>query len=186
MAMKIYTKTGDAGKTSLIGGTRVLKSDPRIEAYGTVDELNSFIGVVFDHCTDEHSKNVLKEIQDRLFTIGSELACDPEKNIKMKLPDLQESDVELLEKEMDAMDAELPVMKNFILPGGMPAVSFTHVARSVCRRAERCCINLSENDGKVDPLIIKYINRLSDYLFMLARFTGMKNKAPEIIWKARV
>ena len=186
MAMKIYTKTGDAGKTSLIGGTRVLKSDPRIEAYGTVDELNSFIGVVSDYCADEHSKNVLKEIQDRLFTIGSELACDPEKNIKMKLPDLHESDVELLEKEMDTMDAELPMMKNFILPGGMPAVSFTHVARSVCRRAERCCINLSENDGKVDPLIIKYINRLSDYLFMLARFIGMKNNAPEIIWKARI
>jgi cob(I)alamin adenosyltransferase len=172
MAMKIYTKTGDAGKTSLIGGTRVLKSDPRIEAYGTVDELNSFIGVVSDYCADEHSKNVLKEIQDRLFTIGSELACDPEKNIKMKLPDLHESDVELLEKEMDTMDAELPVMKNFILPGGMPAVSFTHVARSVCRRAERCCI--------------KYINRLSDYLFMLARFIGMKNNALEIIWKARI
>ena len=186
MAMKIYTKTGDAGKTSLIGGTRVLKSDLRIEAYGTVDELNSFIGVVSDYCTDEHAKNILKEIQDRLFTIGSELACDPEKNIKMKIPDLYESDIELLEKEMDAMDAELPVMKNFILPGGMPVVSFTHVARSVCRRAERCCINLSEHDSKVDPLIIKYINRLSDYLFMLARFTGMKNNAPEIIWKARI
>ncbi len=186
MAMKIYTKTGDAGKTSLIGGTRVLKSAPRIEAYGTVDELNSFIGLVSDHCTDDHAKKILKEIQDRLFTIGSELACDPEKNIKMKIPDLYESDIELMEKEMDAMDAELPVMKNFILPGGMPAVSFMHVARSVCRRAERCCINLSEHDGKVDPLIIKYINRLSDYLFMLARYTGMKNNTPEIIWKARV
>lgn len=186
MAMKIYTKTGDAGKTSLIGGTRILKSDPRIEAYGTVDELNSNIGVVFDHCTDEHAKSILKEIQDRLFTIGSELACDPEKNIKMQIPGLHESDIELLEKEMDAMDAELPVMKNFILPGGMPAVSFTHVARSVCRRAERRCINLLGHDGKVDLLIIKYLNRLSDYLFMLSRYTGMKNNAPEIIWKARI
>ena len=184
--MKIYTKTGDAGKTSLIGGTKVLKNDPRIEAYGTIDELNSFMGVVYDHCTDENSRNIVKEIQDRIFTIGSELACDPEKNIKMQIPDLHESDVELLEKEMDTMDAELPVMKNFILPGGMPAVSFMHVARSVCRRAERKCIDLQQHDGKVDPLIIKYINRLSDYLFMLARYTGMKNNAPEIVWKARL
>ena len=184
--MKIYTKTGDAGKTSLIGGTKVLKNDPRIEAYGTIDELNSFMGVVYDHCTDENSRNIVKEIQDRLFTIGSELACDPEKNIKMQIPDLHESDVELLEKEMDTMDAELPVMKNFILPGGMPAVSFMHVARSVCRRAERKCIDLQQHDGKVDPLIIKFINRLSDYLFMLARYTGMKNNAHEIVWKARL
>ena len=186
MAMKIYTKTGDTGKTSLIGGTRIMKNNPRIEAYGTVDELNSFIGVVYDHQTEEKTKSVLKEIQDRLFTIGSELACDTDKQIKMALPDLHESDIQLLEKEMDDMDAQLPVMKNFILPGGLPAVSFTHVARSVCRRAERCCINLLELDGKVDALIIKYLNRLSDYLFMLARYTGMKNNAPEIIWKARL
>lgn len=186
MAMKIYTKTGDSGKTSLIGGTKVLKSDPRIEAYGTVDELNSHIGLVSDYCNDEEVKNILKEIQDRLFTIGSELACDPQKGIKMKLPDLHESDIELLENEMDKMDAKLPVMKNFILPGGMPAVSFMHVARCVCRRAERCCVNLQEHDGAVEPLIIKYLNRLSDYLFMLSRYTGMKNNAPEIIWKPRL
>lgn len=184
--MRIYTKTGDAGKTSLIGGTKVLKSDPRIEAYGTVDELNSYIGVVSDHCSDEHAKNILKEIQDRLFTIGSELACDPQKDIKMHIPDLHESDIELLEKEMDRMDAELPPMKNFILPGGLPAVSFMHVSRCICRRAERCCVNLKEQEGAVEPLIIKYLNRLSDYLFMLSRYTGMKNNAPEIIWKARV
>ena len=186
MAMKIYTKTGDAGKTSLIGGTKVLKSNPRIDAYGTIDELNSNIGLVSDFCDDQHAKNILKEIQDRLFTIGSELACDPKKNINMPIPDLHESDIELLEKEMDQMDAELPQMKNFILPGGLPAVSFIHVARCVCRRAERCCVNLQENEGNVNPLIIKYINRLSDYLFMLARYTGMKNNAAEIIWKARV
>ncbi len=184
--MKIYTKTGDAGKTSLIGGTKVLKNDPRIEAYGTVDELNSYIGVVSDHCDEEHAKNILKEIQDRLFTIGSELACDPGKETKMRIPDLHESDIELLEKEMDKMDAELPQMKNFILPGGMPAVSFMHVARCVCRRAERRCVNLKENDSKVEPMIIKYLNRLSDYLFMLSRYTGMKNNAPEIIWKPRL
>lgn len=184
--MKIYTKTGDEGKTSLIGGTRVSKSSLRIESYGTVDELNSFVGVAFDHSTDEHSREILKEIQDRLFTIGSELACDPEKTIKMKLPDLHESDIELLEKEMDTMDETLPVMKNFILPAGLPVVSFLHVARSVCRRAERRCIELQQHDGKVDALIIKYLNRLSDYLFVLSRYTAMISDAPEIIWKARL
>jgi cob(I)alamin adenosyltransferase len=186
MAMKIYTKTGDTGKTSLIGGTKVLKSNPRIEAYGTVDELNSYIGLVSDFCNDDHAKNILKEIQDRLFTIGSELACDPDKKINMPIPDLHESDIQLLEKEMDEMDKELPVMKNFILPGGSPSVSFMHVARCVCRRAERCCVNLMESRSEVNPLIIKYINRLSDYLFMLARYTGMKNNTSEITWKARV
>lgn len=186
MAMKIYTKTGDTGKTSLIGGTKVLKSDARIDAYGTVDELNSYIGLVSDYCNDEHSKNILKEIQDRLFTIGSELACDPVKATKMRIPDLHDSDIGLLEKEMDNMDAELPPMKNFILPGGMPAVSFLHVARCVCRRAERCCVYLKEQDNQVEPLIIKYLNRLSDYLFVLSRYTGMKNNAPEIIWKPRI
>jgi cob(I)alamin adenosyltransferase len=186
MAMKIYTKTGDAGKTSLIGGTRVFKSDPRIEAYGTVDELNSHIGLVSDYCNIDEVKIILKEIQDRLFTIGSELACDPQKDAKLPIPDLHESDVALLEKEMDNMDADLPRMRNFILPGGAPAVSFMHIARCVCRRAERCCVNLNENNGNVNPLIIKYINRLSDYLFMLARYYGMKNKISEIIWKARV
>jgi len=184
--MKIYTKTGDAGRTSLIGGAKVLKSDPRIEAYGTVDELNSYIGLVSDYCNNDATKNILKEIQDRLFTIGSELACDPDKDTKMAIPDLYESDVEVLEKEIDRMDAALPVMKNFILPGGLPVVSFMHIARCVCRRAERRCVDLSENSGNVNPLIIKYINRLSDYLFMLARYTAMQNNAPEIIWKPRL
>lgn len=186
MAMKIYTKTGDAGKTSLIGGAKVLKSNPRIEAYGTVDELNSYIGLVSDFCNGDHTKNILKEIQDRLFTIGSELACDPDKNTKLAIPDLHESDVELLEKEIDKMDAELPQMKNFILPGGLPVVSFMHIARCVCRRAERCCVGLLENGDVASSLIIKYINRLSDYLFMLARYTGMINNVPEIIWKPRI
>lgn len=186
MAIKIYTKTGDAGKTSLIGGTKVPKSSLRIEAYGTVDELNSFVGMVSDFCTDEDAKEILLEIQDRLFTIGSELACDPTKNIKMNLPELEEGDVELLEKEMDKMDAELPPMKNFILPGGSPAISSMHVARCICRRAERCCVKLFEEENNVHPLILKYLNRLSDYFFMLARYYGMKNNIPEIIWKARV
>jgi cob(I)alamin adenosyltransferase len=185
MSMKIYTKTGDAGKTSLIGGTKVLKSDLRIEAYGTVDELNSWIGVISGYNLAGCDAEILKEIQDRLFTLGSELACDPAKKIKMQLPVLYESDVALLETEMDKMDASLPVMKNFILPGGLPAISFMHVARCVCRRAERCCVDLQAHDGNVDPLIIKYLNRLSDYLFMLSRYAGMKNNSPEIAWKAR-
>lgn len=184
--MKIYTKTGDAGKTSLLGGTKVFKNNPRIEAFGTIDELNSYIGLVSDYSNDENAKSILKEIQDRLFTIGAELACDPEKASKMKVPDIHETDVELLEKEIDKMQEELPVMKNFILPGGLPVVSFAHVARCVCRRAERCTVNLKENGGKVDDLIIKYLNRLSDYLFTLARYLGMINSAPEIIWKARL
>lgn len=185
MAMKIYTKTGDAGKTSLIGGTKVLKSDLRIDAYGTVDELNSYIGLISDFSQNNHAKDILKEIQDRLFTIGSELACDPDKKTKMAIPDLHESDVQLLEKEIDKMDEELPLMKNFILPGGLPAVSFIHIGRCVCRRAERCCVKLNEKETEND-LVIKYLNRLSDYLFTLARYTSLENNAPEVIWKARI
>lgn len=186
MSQKIYTKTGDKGKTSLIGGTKILKSDIRIEAYGTVDELNSYVGLVNDYCNDTHSKNILKEIQDRLFTIGSSLACDPKKETKLHIPDLHETDITSLEKEMDKMNESLPEMKHFILPGGHPAVSITHIARCVCRRTERCCVNLKEHDGNLEPLIIKYLNRLSDYLFVLSRFIGMKNNSPEIIWKPRL
>lgn len=186
MALKIYTKTGDLGKTSLIGGTKVPKSHIRIETYGTVDELNSYIGLVNDHITDEHSKLVLKEIQDRLFTIGSSLACDPEKEPLMKMPDLKETDISLLEKEIDTMNESLPPMKSFLLPGGHIAVSTTHVARCICRRAERCCVNMQEQDLFVDPLVIKYLNRLSDYLFVLSRYIGHLLNAPEIPWKPRV
>ena len=145
MAIRIYTKTGDKGETSLIGGTRLPKHHMRIEAYGNVDELNSFIGVVRDHQMDDEIAKVLIEIQDRLFTIGSSLAADPEKN-KMKLPEVKEEDITLLEKTIDDMDAELPEMKSFVLPGGHPAVSFCHVARCVCRRAERSVLKLAENE----------------------------------------
>src|SRR5690606_6989893 len=129
MAIKIYTKTGDKGNTSLIGGTKVPKSHERIEAYGTVDELNSWIGYVNDQLRMKHEKKVLKEIQDRLFTIGSTLACDPKKEPRLKIPDLVELDIIILEKEIDKMSARLPVMKSFILPGGHPVVSSTHIAR---------------------------------------------------------
>ncbi len=144
MALKIYTKTGDLGKTSLIGGTKVSKSHLRIESYGTVDELNSYIGLVNDHLTDNQSKIILREIQDRLFTIGSSLACDPEKEPLMKIPDLKETDIVLLENEIDEMNETLPVMKSFILPGGHIAVSTIHVARCICRRAERICVHLQQ------------------------------------------
>lgn len=186
MAFKIYTKTGDLGKTSLIGGTKVPKSHLRIESYGTVDELNSYIGLVNDLLTDEHSKNTLKEIQDRLFTIGSSLACDPEKEPLMKIPDLKEADILLLEKEIDSMNEALPEMKSFILPGGHVAVSTIHIARCICRRAERICVHLQEENLFVDPLVIKYLNRLSDYLFVLSRYTGHLLHVLEIPWKPRI
>lgn len=186
MSMKIYTKTGDKGKTSLIGGTKVYKSDLRIEAYGTVDELNSYVGLCLDHLNSDNINNVLAEIQDRLFTIGSALACDPDKEAKLKIPDLHETDVELLEKEIDRMNEVLPLMKSFILPGGNIAVSTLHIARCVCRRSERCCVRMQKKEMEVEPLIIKYLNRLSDYLFVLARFAAHELKIEEIPWKPRI
>ena len=186
MSTKIYTKTGDFGRTSLLGGTKVPKSNIRIESYGTIDELNSFIGLVGDYLTDNESKNILREIQDRLFTIGSSLACDPNKEPLMKIPDLKEQDVKLLEDEMDKMNEVLPEMKNFILPGGHVAVSMAHIARCVCRRAERLCVGMKESGSFVEPLVIKYLNRLSDYLFVLARYVGHINSIEEIVWKARI
>lgn len=184
MSLKIYTKTGDKGTTSLIGGTKVLKSDLRIEAYGTVDELNSYIGLCRDVLADDNSPKVLQKVQDRLFTIGSSLACDPEKEPKMKIPDLREEDIVMLENEIDRMDSQLPEMKNFILPGGHATVSHLHIARCVCRRAERCCVRLLESE-KENSLIIKYLNRLSDYLFILARYTAHLLNVEEIIWRPR-
>ncbi len=186
MAIKIYTKTGDLGKTSLIGGTKVPKSHIRIDTYGTVDELNSWIGVVGDYAIDANSKTILKEIQDRLFTVGSSLACDPEKEPLMKIPDLKEADITLLEKEIDQMNEELAPMKFFVLPGGHLAISQTHIARCVCRRAERCCVNMQEQNIFVEPLVIKYLNRLSDYLFVLSRYFSYQLNVSEIPWKPRV
>ena len=185
MSTKIYTKTGDKGRTSLIGGTKVFKSDLRIETYGTVDELNSYIGLVKDYTPDEHQCTVLKEIQDRLFVIGSSLACDPDKKTGMHIPDVKDEDIILLEKEIDSMTAQLPPMKHFILPGGHAAVSSTHIARCVCRRTERLCVNMQQHELFIEPLIIKYLNRLSDYLFVLARFTAQELHVAEVIWKGR-
>jgi cob(I)alamin adenosyltransferase len=181
--MKIYTKTGDKGYTSLIGGTRVPKHHIRIESYGTVDELNSYIGLIADQDISAHDKKILKEIQDRLFTIGSSLASDPEKS-KMVIPDLHTTDIELLEMEMDAMNERLPELRHFILPGGSNAISYCHIARCICRRAERITVHLAE-ESTVDEKVNIYLNRLSDYLFTLARKIGNDHHIPENKWMPR-
>jgi len=241
MAFKIYTRTGDKGKTALIGGTKVPKSNIRIESYGTVDELNSFIGLLNDHLTAALTADLpaasrlssghraglagtdilaatpaqeapagtpgsdlpggnlrtdpsagiavsglLREIQDRLFTIGASLACDPDKESRLKIPDLKEEDIDGLEKEIDRMNEVLPDMKSFILPGGHVAVSTAHIARCVCRRAERICVQMQEEQLFIEPVVLKYLNRLSDYLFVLARWIGHVLNAPEIPWKPRI
>lgn len=182
--MKIYTKKGDGGSTGLIGGTRVLKSSLRIESYGTVDELNSSIGLIRDQEINESYKTQLIEIQDRLFTIGSSLASDPEKSA-MKIPNLLEEDIHALEVWMDEMDALLPEMKFFVLPGGHTTVSFTHLARCVCRRAERIVIDLKQHEFVAD-LVPAYLNRLSDYLFVLSRKLGQDLGVEEQPWKPRM
>ena len=182
---KIYTKTGDKGQTSLIGGTRVPKYHPRIEAYGTVDELNSYIGLIRDHEISEDLKALLLEIQDRLFTIESQLAHDPETALTRPLPEISEDDIIKLELAIDKMNEGLEPLSSFILPGGHIVVSHCHVARCICRRAERISIRLAELHP-VNALNIKYLNRLSDYLFVLARKTGKDLNAPETPWKPKV
>jgi cob(I)alamin adenosyltransferase len=181
--MKIYTKKGDQGSTGLIGGTRVSKGDVRIEAYGTVDELNSYIGLISTLEIDLRYVAQLQEIQDRLFTIGSHLAADPEKS-KMQLPDLTESDVEKLEHWMDVMDEALPALTAFILPGGHSISAHTHVARCICRRAERMTVSLDELEG-VEALVLTYLNRLSDYLFVLSRKLSHDKGVKEHTWTPR-
>ena len=182
MAFKIYTKTGDKGETGLFGGKRLPKYHLRIEAYGTVDELNAHLGLVRDSLADEATRDVLKEIQDRLFTIGANLASDPDKS--MSTPDLLDSDIEALEQQMDQMDAHLPPLKNFILPGGHPSVSHCHIARTVCRRAERQVVALAANEP-VEEILLRYLNRLSDYLFVLSRKIAQDLGVEEVSWFAR-
>ncbi|WP_276347724.1 cob(I)yrinic acid a,c-diamide adenosyltransferase [Daejeonella sp. JGW-45] len=182
--MKIYTKTGDKGLTSLIGGTRVPKYDLRIESYGTVDELNSYIGMIRDQDIPVSLKDIIKEIQDRLFTIGAALASDPEKS-KMKVPDLHVSDIEFIENQIDEMNEVLPELKHFILPGGDTVVSYCHISRCVCRRAERIAVHLSE-ESFVDEKVIVYLNRLSDFLFVLARKICHDRNLPENKWIPRL
>lgn len=180
--MKIYTKTGDQGTTSLFGGKRVSKADLRIDTYGTVDELNSFLGLVRDQEVNHKRKEVLVRIQNTLFIIGSILATEPG-NTKVNIPSLQEDDILFLEKKIDTMEAELPPMRFFILPGGHPSVSFCHVARTVCRRAERLSTAL-HNQEEIEMIVLKYLNRLSDYLFVLSRKMTQELGAEEIPWKS--
>jgi cob(I)alamin adenosyltransferase len=186
MSFKIYTKTGDKGTTALIGGVRVPKSHIRIESYGTVDELNSYIGMVNDMTNHAEISEWLREIQDRLFTVGSTLATNPDKEVKMKLPDVHEEDVAWLEQHIDKMNETLPEMRSFILPGGNLAASTTHVARCVCRRAERLCVGMHESGEYVPDLVIKYLNRLSDFLFVLARYIAHINGAEDMPWRPRI
>ncbi|WP_396140023.1 cob(I)yrinic acid a,c-diamide adenosyltransferase [Flavobacterium sp.] len=188
--MKVYTKTGDTGTTALFGGTRVPKDHARIESYGTVDELNSYIGLIRDQEINQHFKDILIEIQDRLFTVGAILATPPEKEVlkngQKRLQNLGiiESDIELLEKEIDTMEDSLPQMTHFVLPGGHTTVSYCHIARCVCRRAERLAVHLSHNEPVAD-IAIKYLNRLSDYLFVLARKLSKELNADEVKWIPR-
>ena len=182
--MKVYTKTGDKGQTSLFGGKRVPKHNIRIEGYGTVDELNSYIGLIRDQEIDKHSFEILIEIQDRLFTLGSILATEPG-NTKVKVPQLIPEDITLLENEMDKMNESLPEMRSFVLPGGHTTVSYCHISRCVCRRAERLISHLSEVE-EVDSIVLQYLNRLSDYLFVLARKIVVDKAVEEVQWKPRM
>ncbi|RXP47087.1 cob(I)yrinic acid a,c-diamide adenosyltransferase [Lutibacter sp. HS1-25] len=185
--MKIYTKTGDKGQTSLFGGTRVPKYNIRIEAYGTTDELNAYIGLLRDQDINNHIKEILLKIQHDLFTLGAMLATPPEKELlksgkeRLKIEKINEAKIELLENEIDAMNEELPPMTHFVLPGGNPIVSYCHIARCICRRAERITTQLSD-ESTVNPQILMYLNRLSDYLFVLARKLTYDTKSLEIKW----
>ncbi len=188
--MKVYTKTGDKGTTALFGGTRVPKHHIRIESYGTVDELNSYIGLIRDQDINTLYKNVLIEVQDRLFTLGAILATPPEKEVlkngekRLQNLGITEVDIEYLEKEIDTMEADLPPMTHFVLPGGHTTVSYCHIARCVCRRAERLATHLHEIEP-TDELVLKYLNRLSDYLFVLARKLSHDLHANEVPWIPR-
>lgn len=181
--MKIYTKQGDTGQTSLIGGTRVPKHHIRIEAYGTIDELNSYLGLLAEYPEIQTFTSLIRKIQDNLFVIGSHLANDVE-NSHFSPPEIAETEVIALENSIDEMDKQLTPLKNFVLPGGCYANATAHIARCVCRRAERCVVHLHENE-LVAPLILHYLNRLSDWLFTLARYASFISKNEEIIWKTR-
>jgi len=181
--MKIYTKTGDKGQTGLIGGTRVSKADLRIDAYGTVDELNSWIGLIRSGQVDARQQDILARIQERLFVIGSHLAADPEKS-RMQLPELDTADVKALEVEIDFMNQDLPELHSFVLPGGNQQAAYGHLGRTVCRRAERLVVALHEH-APVEWVLIAYLNRLSDYLFTLSRKFCLDAGDDEIKWLPR-
>ncbi|MBE9467334.1 MAG: cob(I)yrinic acid a,c-diamide adenosyltransferase [Bacteroidetes bacterium] len=184
--MKIYSKTGDSGTTSLIGGKRVAKYHIRLNAYGTVDELNSYVGLIKEQVEDEQIKQTLLKIQNNLFTVGSFLALENEKDYaKFEIKKLEQKEIDILEQEIDQFTDELPTLKNFILPGGNTVASFCHIARSVCRRAEREA-NLLSSEVDIDKILLKYLNRLSDYLFVLARILVKKIGGDEIYLSSRL
>jgi cob(I)alamin adenosyltransferase len=179
--MKIYTKGGDTGSTSLWGGRRISKASLRLDAYGTIDELNVHIGLIRDTCNVDEAIPLLADVQHVLFNFGAVLSADPDKK-GLKLPALKEEWITELEAAIDGMEEELPPLKNFILPGGHINVSYCHLGRVVCRRAERL-IAAVHDESEVNPIIIKYINRLSDYLFVLSRYVAQSLAAPELPWK---
>ena len=179
MAFKIYTKTGDKGETGLFGGRRIAKDDLRIEAYGTIDELNAIVGMLADQIAEPERQQFLRVIQGDLFVLGSHLAKDPDKDLP--LPALPAQRIQELEASIDGMEQDLPALKSFILPGGHPLVSTAHLARCVCRRAERRSVSLGRSET-VDPVILMYLNRLSDYFFVLSRFIATQLNIQEIPW----
>ena len=182
--MKIYTKSGDKGETSLLGGDRVKKYDLRIAAYGTADELNSWIGLIKDQEIAAADVKFLVEIQNKIFTIGSHLSALGTKKVNITIPEIKELDVIAIESKIDELEENLPPMKNFILPGGHTTVSFCHLARTVCRRCERLIVELSDNES-VNPVIVQYFNRLSDFLFVLSRKLALDLGAVEIPWNSK-
>ncbi len=179
--MKVYTKKGDKGKTQLLGGSMVDKNHIKLESYGTIDELNAFIGNIYDQEISAFHKEILLNIQNQLFNLGSIISFDGKKD-KIKLPNVTAENIEMMEKAIDKMEEELPMLKNFILPSGHPTASKCHIARTVCRRAERNLVALGQ-EQEIDGLHIQYLNRLSDYLFVLARAVLKENNAPEIEWQ---
>lgn len=181
--MKIYTKTGDKGQTSLVGGQRVSKCCERLESYGTVDELNSHIGVLITYCKDEDDRTFLTDVQGKLFVVGGYLATDNTQRDVRQGNIVTPEMVEAVEKEIDRLQATLPPLRLFILPGGSRGSAYAHVCRTVCRRAERCILRLAETGAEVDDMVTAYVNRLSDYLFVLARKLNVDNNVEDVVWR---
>jgi cob(I)alamin adenosyltransferase len=182
--VKIYTKTGDRGETGLFGGARVSKASARVAAYGDVDELNSVLGVALAHGSDKEVASLLSTIQSELFDLGAELACTPTKQVDVGVPLLSDEHVEVLERAIDRFESDLPPLKSFVLPGGVPEAAYLHMARTVCRRAERKLVALATAEG-VRDVVLRYLNRLSDLLFVLARHANHREGRPDVPWKGR-
>ena len=181
--MKVYTKNGDKGNTQLLGGTNISKDNNRLECYGTIDELNAHIGHIYDQEIDSVSKIIMLRIQNTLFDLGSNIAFD-QKAKNLIIPHLAENDIVIIEESIDAMEKNLPTLTNFILPSGHSTSSYCHIARTVCRRAERSLVRLMTNE-KVEEINIKYLNRLSDFLFVLSRYILLLNKKEEVLWQKK-